>query len=304
MVGLLVYWEAMASFFTSQSLDAISYLDVFCEDTSTMIHPNPWTGASTSLFVYLAKTGTLIRQRSLLNNLSSITRSASAKAYEQLMVELVQYARRIEILLLQYEIPASDRIQDTRDPLTLTSHIQRLAQIYRLAALLELYRNFPIMLHTAPALEMEADQSWKDKLSTMATAILSLIAGIPRASGVNCLLTIPLIIAGSTLQRVRSETPRNSPAARDKEKTTEESWDILAAEILSIPSNEDTQLYWRDAVRERLRAVHSHVGLAPVGRALDILENVWARADVQEPGAEFVQWTEVMVGERLETILG
>ncbi|KAL4747061.1 hypothetical protein BDW72DRAFT_206831 [Aspergillus terricola var. indicus] len=322
----------------TDSLDAIAYLDTFCDEgnsAATRIYPNPWAGVCTPLFVYLAKAGTLARQRSLAKTLSNLTAGPSATSVQtQLIADLTGHARQTETALLQYKIPARDRIRETADLLTPISHLQKMAQIYRLAALLEIYRNFPSLLRTesnttlglaTQGQELESplgNSSCKDKLLTMATAILTLIMGLPRTSGVSCVLTIPLIIAGSTLQSV---TPTFTAARQDEKENgtndnyqpetetataTATAWNTLAPEILSISAQEETRLYWRDLVRERLRAVHSYVGLASVTRALDILENVWARADFQaiatdvEAEAEFVQWTEVMVGEKLETILG
>ncbi|KAL4738222.1 fungal-specific transcription factor domain-containing protein [Aspergillus similis] len=337
LVGIMVYWESLASFFTSQSLDALAYLDAFCGEgirTKTQIHPNPWAGVCTPLFVYLAKAGTLARQRSLAKNFSNQMAVPSATNIQaQLIADLTGHARRTETALLQYEIPARDRIRETADHLTPISHLQKMAQIYRLVALLEIYRNFPSLLRTESNTTLRSatqkqdterpleNSSCKDKLLTMATAILTLIMGLPRTSGVNCVLTIPLVIAGSTLQPVKPSFTAARQAERENgdegsyqtgtAAETATAWNsLLAPEILSISAQEETRLYWRDLVRERIRAVHSYVGLASVTRALDILENVWARADFQaiaadrEAEMEFVQWTEVMVGEKLETILG
>jgi hypothetical protein len=326
LIGIMVYWESLTSFFTNQSLDAIAYLDAFCEEgisAGTRIHPNPWAGVCTPLFVYLAKAGTLARQRSLAKNLSNLTAGSSATSIQtQLIADLTGHARQIETALLQYKIPDQDRIRETADNLTPISHLQKMAQIYRLAALLEIYRNFPSLLRTesnttlGPATQrQELERLFKKssdnyKLLTMATAILTLIMGLPRTSGVNCVLTIPLIIAGSTLQPVTQESGNKDNYQPETGTKAATAWNTLASEILSISAQEETRLYWRDLVRERLRAVHSYVGLASVLRALDILENVWARADFQavatdgQAELEFVQWTEVMVGDKLETVLG
>lgn len=334
LIGIMVYWESLASFFTTQSLDAIAYLDAFCKEgisAGTRIHPNPWAGVCTPLFLYLAKAGTLARQRSLAKNLSNLMAGPSATSIQtQLIADLTGHARQTETALLQYEIPAEHRIRETADHLTPISHLQKMAQIYRLAALLEIYRNFPSLLRTesnttpgstTQRQELERpleNSSSKDKLLTMATAIITLIMGLPRTSGVNCVITIPLIIAGSTLQPVtptftgvrKAEKENGNKDNYQPETETATAWNTLASEILSISAQEETRLYWRDLVRKRLRAVHSYVGLASVLRALDILENVWARADFQAIAAdedaelEFVQWTEVMVGEKLETVLG
>jgi hypothetical protein len=191
------------------------------------------------------------------------------------------------------------------------------AQIYRLVALLEPYKNFPELL-TASQREVPNDcgstaaiasshhLTPAAKIRAMATATLTLIAAIPRTSGVNCVLTIPLLVTGSSLEA----TDNNCSHRGDT------SWDTLSTEILSTSSQAEVNLYWRDFVRERIQAVHSHVGVAAISRAMEILEKAWARSDIQAAveeldtntglygGKGFVQWVDVMVDEKLETILG
>ncbi|KAE8148731.1 fungal-specific transcription factor domain-containing protein [Aspergillus avenaceus] len=303
--GIMAYWEAIASFLIDQSVDTIAYLDQLHNQTETTpIHPNPWSGICTAVFIYLSKAGTLSRQRSLLRHLS-ITGS-NIEIHQQLHTSLIAHARRVEAAVLNYKVPSLDQIADTDDLLTPPSHLQQSAQIYRLSTLLELYRNYPELLGDAHP------PNNADRHLALATAILSIIQTIPRTSGITCLLTIPLLIAGSTLQfitcDVLNSSTNKSPIIQPSE-INGYSWDTLATELLRLPSQETTRLYWRRVARERLRAVYDYVGMAVVSRALEILEKVWDRAGLRavmgESGREgFVQWTEVMVEEKLETILG
>ncbi|PYI06805.1 hypothetical protein BO78DRAFT_314519 [Aspergillus sclerotiicarbonarius CBS 121057] len=301
---------SMASFLINQSLDATAYLDLVCDQKEpTNLHPNPWTGICTPLFVYLARAGILARQRSLLKQLSSVTSREDAGA--QLKADILRSARETEGALLNYTIPSEEVIKDTADPLTPVGDLQRLAQVYRLAALLELYRNYPELLDGGPeeatdGAELEIHEpAPAEKILSMAVSILTLIAATSQTSGINCLLTIPLMIAGSTLQWTPKRPVRPTPVKH--------SWNTLSAEIVAISSNADVQLYWRDFVRARLEAVLRYVGIAAIMRATEILEKVWTRSDVQTAvgcsGSEteslqFVQWIEVMVEEKLETVLG
>lgn len=305
MVGIMAYWESIASFVTDQPLDAISYLDPFCDqDQIDQIYPNPWTGICTPLSIYLARAGTLGKQQSSLKRLHNT--SPEAEIQDLLQQALFEQARKTEQTVLHYKIPAEDRIEDTNDELTPLHHLHKVARIYRLVALLELYRSFPELLGgfseetpgAAPYI------SSIDKLLTIATSVLTLISTIPHSSGANALLIIPLTIAGSTLQptaRLSDTVPRHA------------SWDILRVEILSISSQEDICLNWRDFVRERIKFIYSYVGVVTVCRALEILDKVWARADIKAvldgPGsmataADLVQWPEIMEDEKLETLLG
>jgi hypothetical protein len=299
IIGCMAYWEAVASFLMNQPLNAVPYLSPFCDQCKLRrIYPNLWAGICTPVLILLAKAGTLSRQQSMLHRLS-ITASTS-QIQDYLHSDLVVQARETEKAVLSYRAPAQDRIEDTGDVLTPVRYLHQLAQIYHLSTLLELYRVFPDLLQ-----DREDDSlDISPKLLAIATSILAAIQAILRTSGVNCLLTIPLLIAGSILQ----------PTARSSAIITDESsWGELAAEILSLPSQEDIYLHWRSVARERLQAVYSHVGMAVVRRAVEILVKVWERADVRalmdEPScaaswSEFVQWTDVMVEEKLETIQG
>ena len=295
MVGIMAYWEAMSSFLTTQSLDAMSYFENICDQgPTTIIHPTPWTGIGTALFVYLAKVGTLARQRALIKNLSLVGKSEEIQ--NQLKTDLVESARDTEAALLAFQAPSKDRVEDTGDPSTPLKHLQQLVQVYRLSALLELYRNFPALLNGQVG-ALSAEPAPALKILALTTAILTTIATIPQTSGVNSLLTLPLIIAGSTLQSTIKSTPR---------QCREGSWAILSDDIVSISSQDDVQLYWRNFVRSRLQAIRDYVGIATVSWAIEIVEKVWIRCDMQALSLpmEFVQWIDVMVDEKLEAIFG
>ncbi|KAL4875681.1 fungal-specific transcription factor domain-containing protein [Aspergillus karnatakaensis] len=303
LTGTMAYWEAMNCFLLNQSSDSINYLErVVQYNQSTRYRPNPWSGICTPLFVYLSQTGTLARQRSMLKQMSSIAGSTSVQ--KDVHGGLISSARGIESALVQYQVPCAASIEDTNDPLTPIPHLQRIAQVYKLATQVELYRNFPELLDEVSGSKDGLTPA--AKIFAMAISSLNLIAAIPPTSGVNCLITIPLIISGSSLQCYRSSHPviprGTSP------------WHTIATDIVCASSDPDVQLYWRDFVRGRLHDVRQYVGLPVILRALEILENVWTRCDVQaalsslipatNSGDDFVQWLEVMVEEKLEGIYG
>ncbi|KAF9894562.1 hypothetical protein FE257_006447 [Aspergillus nanangensis] len=303
IIGMMVYWEAIISFVLDQPLDAVAYLDPYCnqEHSSCPIHPNSWTGICTPMFLYLSKIGILARQRSLIRNLS-IT-SSSTTIRDQLQEELFVQAREIETAVLQYKIPDTDDVEDTGDILTPVSHLQKMAQIYRFSALLELYRVFPGLLQPKDDEDQHPVQ-WAEMIHSLATSILTIILTVPHTSGVNCVLTIPLLIAGSVLQPMSSKP---NPVPHPPTVPTHLG---LASEILSISSHEDVRLHWRRVARERIQAVHNHVGITAVYRAVEILDKVWDRADVKAimdlPHGldDFIHWNDVMGEEKLETVLG
>ncbi|KAG2420307.1 hypothetical protein HFD88_005108 [Aspergillus terreus] len=287
---------------TTEPLDALSHLEEFCDQSGVdSIYPNPWSGICTPVFIYLAKAGTLSRQRTLLRNLSIAASTTHIRT--ELQASLVAQAREVEQAVLHYKTPAKDRIGDPGDDLTPVAHLQHMAQIYRLSTLLELYRVFPELLSQGS----QEPFIVSDRLLALATGILTLIQSIPHTSGVNCMLTIPLLITGSTLQ------PSHSAPSASSNSSDESSWEDLATEILAIPSQEHIYTHWRGIARERLRAVYHYVGMAAVSRASEILERVWDRADVHAvingpttggTATGFVQWVEVMIEEKLEAVFG
>ncbi|KAL4790583.1 fungal-specific transcription factor domain-containing protein [Aspergillus venezuelensis] len=302
MVGLMAYWEAFAAFITNQPVDVTGYLEPYCNEQGTArIKPNPWTGVCTPLFIYLARTGALVRQRLLLKHLPTST--TAGQMGSQVTADLLNSAEIVEKDVLRYQVPNSDMIEDTADPVTPTLHLQRLAQIYRLATLVELYRNFPGLVASAD----EQDPTGlapREKILSIATSVLTHAKAIALTSGVNCLLTIPLLMVGSTLQSSKHETAK-------QEFESQQSWDSISTEIHSIASQDDVLLQGRDFVRSRLQHIRQYVGLESVSRAVEILEKVWARSDLQsamegelEGPRDFVQWTEVMAEEKLETVFG
>ncbi|RAH67922.1 Zn(II)2Cys6 transcription factor [Aspergillus aculeatinus CBS 121060] len=295
---LLGMTEVMTSFVHTQPLDATAYL---AGDEPPTIYVNPWTGICTRLFACLAKIGTLTRHRSLLRQMSVAAPSASG--WEQASTEMIVHARRVETTLLRYQVPGQEQIEDPVDARTPVDHLQRLARIYQQISLLQLYMTFPD-LHAGSKDEtlLHGQASWASsrthRILTLATNVLAAIGVLPTTSGVYCLLTIPLIIAGSALQIPVCPAPQ-------PHETGQPSPDILSSTL-----QEDAYLFWRNFVRERIETTHRIIGVAAIPRAQEILDRVWFLSDVRrvadEPGGDFeyVQWTEVMAAERLETIFG
>lgn len=303
LVGTMAYWEAMASFLMDQPIQSISYLTPICDQTDDgKIQSNPWTGVSTPVFVYLAQAGTLGRQRSMITKLTAST--STSEIQEKLHEELLVQARGVERAVLTYKFPPADRIEETGDALTPISHLQKMAQVYKLTALLEIYRVFPELCQGQSSSDesfLFESMTFASRILTIATSILTMISTIPVTSGVNALLCLPMITAGSALQSMESDQPERSKGS---------TWNSLCKEMMSIFVQDDGHARWREFVRERMNAIHNHVGLGAVARALDVIEKTWLRADIQaianEPSSlgGFVHWTDVMTEEHLETIFG
>lgn len=97
----MAYWESVICFLLNQSLEATEYLDALCdEDDTGARYPNPWTGICTALFIYLAKVGTLARQRSLVQKRPLDPTAANIR--DHVDISLVKRAGDIEKALLSY----------------------------------------------------------------------------------------------------------------------------------------------------------------------------------------------------------
>lgn len=298
----MAYWEAMASFVLDQPIQSVSYLLPICDQTGTeKIQPNPWTGISTPLFAYLAQAGALGRQRSIIRNLT--VPNSSTGIHEKLLEELLVQVRGVEDALLNYKIPSADLVEDTGDALTPVNHMQKMAQVYRLTALLEIYRVFPELLHGQSSGEVSISnfKSFKARTLAIAVGILTIISTIPASSGVNVLFCLPIISAGSALQ---------STGSQQTDFLHGSSRSSLCSDLMAIFIQDDGHAHWREFVQERMNAIHDNVGLGGVTRALEVIEKTWLRADIQvfanESGSvgEIIHWTDVMADERLETIFG
>ncbi|KAJ5811782.1 hypothetical protein N7474_008083 [Penicillium riverlandense] len=310
LLGIMAYWEAMASFLTAESPNTLEYITAFCrqEHGNSAVYPNPWTGVSTTLFIYAAQAGALCRQNRAIHSLcASIT---SPTLQNEIHPKQINDAAELELKVLRYTSPTRNRIEDPGDSLTTIRHLECLAQIYRLTILLQLYITFPDLLRkkqdvTAPSLAMPL-QPHKDTpmevTIALAVSILNVISSVPESSGIKVLFTLPLLIAGSALQDVRKLN-------HEYNSTEHPECPEIIDEIMSLHCGDLMLLHWRSLVRHKLKSLHDLIGLDPILRAIQILEAVWLRADLLMPAdenkeASFIHWMDVMAEERLESVFG
>lgn len=317
MVGIMAYWEAMASFLFDQGPEDLTYLLLFCDDQDEqIICPNPWSGISDRLFVYMAQAGALSRQKLLTNRLSKyISTTVQGEITSKQHQEASELVRR----LLQFRPPNQRYIRDPGDKSTPLDHLLRLAQVYKLSILLQIYLSFPGLVATDQNVPVDEsipfpqrqhfDEPRQNFIITLATSILSIMATIPEGSRVNAFLTLPLIIAGSVLQTRRtnfdyynSESTHPAPSPSP----------TIERELRLIHTTDYMIHHWRSFVRNRLGLMHNFVALEPIARALQLLELVWNTSDTagynnQALGSGMLgmtHWMEVMIEERLESIFG
>ncbi|PLB52881.1 hypothetical protein P170DRAFT_462718 [Aspergillus steynii IBT 23096] len=304
-VGALAYWEALASFIVDQNTDVADYLLPFYdrgETTTLSIHP--WSGVSTTLFIYLSKVGSIARQ------LRHLRKPPPLQTRAQMLTEtrntLLLHAASLEESVSQYRVPAVEAVSDTDDPFAPVGHFQTLARVYQLSSLLELYRNFPELLaQKTRTIVLQQDavfhSNYRDRLNALAIDILSLVASIPETSGTRASQMLALIIAGSTLQFQGDMSTEGNVQSLDGTSTPA----VIG--------------HWRSFVDARLGNMHRFVGLKTVNQAGAIVKETWERADLSglasgrgarmddetpvQP-ATIVHWIDVMIEKGLETILG
>jgi hypothetical protein len=300
IVSSMAYWEAMASFLIDQESEALSYLDSFLSPSPlTATYPSPWTGVGTPVFIYLAKTGTLLRKKRTLRNLRLFKRGNACRTV--LYSELADEARALEQEILKVRLPFVSLIEDPGDLHAPPDHFHRIARCYRLATLLELYRAFPDIAEcgatSEPAAKFENSGLGKQAqlVLGLAFSILGLVETIPDDSSTKTTQNLILLITGSALAQLNPNL-------------------LAAASPRGSTLNQDVAR-WRQFVRDRVLKLHMCVGLRTITHVSITLEEVWTRMDwAVESGSEAghqdnlfsdgVHWMDVMFEKRLETILG
>lgn len=168
-------------------------------------------------------------------------------------------------------IPTIDEIQETADLFTPTDHLYKIALCHQLIARLELCRAFPELRQVFPQAAIQNDHSRETQ--ELAIEILKIMEAIPENSRTIAIQTLILLSAGSSL----------SPGG----------------EII---------MEWRRFVINRLHRLYHHLRLQTINQAAAILKEVWLRTDTMVPDCESpigqVHWMDVMVDNKLETILG
>ncbi|RDW93633.1 Zn(II)2Cys6 transcription factor [Aspergillus mulundensis] len=300
-VGILACWEAFSSFYVDQDLNTVDYLWAYAYPGSEADAPNPYTGISTSLFIYMAKVGTISRQLHRLKWQRLETWDAWENAQEAgAYLNLLQKAQEIEDAVRGFPVPrlhdhsskgdhAPSPAQEAEDPTTWRSGFCTLSRVYRLCILLELYRVFPELIplvyaysDTPPATSSYPSPRTKPLLLALATQVIALLMSLPKTPGTKAIPMLPLIVAGSALQR---GTESNSAVA---------------------------VMYGRSVVSQKLSSMSIYCSADSVDQAKGIVEGVWMSADhgwntfdtdVNE-GFVFVDWTDFIMEKGVGDLAG
>ncbi|KAB8290043.1 hypothetical protein EYC80_010369 [Monilinia laxa] len=281
------------------------------------IFPHPWTGIAPNIQILFAQVGRLIRsyRKSTFNPLSNIALNDPFFDFNSLPVEQnvftniewVTKAQLLEEELLAVNLPSETQLVDSGDKNTPVRQYILLAEAYRCAALLEIYRMFPtIYLKRQPdskeILSLPALYSADEFLISLALHVISLLEKIPPSSGTRCLQPIVMIVAATEL-RFSPVSMQTFPI--DTTFDLNSGYEQGSALSGTVGLNSITRFELDIATARRFivtRFQDFKLSLAakPMTKALILIEETWARADL---GQE-VFWMDVMSEMKLECIYG
>jgi hypothetical protein len=273
----LIHWEMLMGFVTE---DAMSFSPssglrprrVSKHNTPAArrldgkIVPHPWTGIAPTGQFLLAEVGRLVRRERSLDKDSAVDlRRRQENAIN---------AASLEEDLLALEYPSVDELADTGDERTPKQDFIVIAEAYRCAGLLELYRVFPSILRKRlgkdkfsasdnvdfhfPMPRFETpyeDADMKLWLNSMAMHILRSIESLPASSGTFCIQPLLLVIAASELKFVSS------------------------VDFFDVHANDSKILGSREFVIRRLQEFALRLPNKPLRQMIQLIKETWRQSD-------------------------
>jgi hypothetical protein len=331
----ILYWDMLAGF-VDDDIDDFGFDELeiagsaytaspapSSNDENEKVFPHPWTGVAPKVQRLFAQVGRIIRsyRKSAAANASSLDFLSLDLGLDMqfpqdssAMTDAVSRAQSLEEELLSFEPPSTSSLVDAGDENTPVKQYIFLAEAYRCAALLEIYRVFPSLLfkrvpltnntfpsssscNTNPSqqiftfLPKQNSQSPDDFIVSLAIHTISLLEKLPPTSGTRCLQPIVIIAAGSELRfaSVSMSDPLSAfaPAASSSifNSITNREVDIASA---------------RQFIMTRLQEFQLSLPAKPIVKALQLIQETWARADLGQD----VFWMDVMEEMGWESIFG
>jgi hypothetical protein len=295
----LIYWEMLIGFVSEDSMSFAprarplpkkpSYKSA-SETTDGKCVPHPWTGIAPRVQMLFAEVGRLVRRerKSLLSGIFDIVEAK----------ERLECAAILEEELLTAEYPLESELVDPGDHKTSKHDFVVLAEAYRCAGLLELYRIFPSILRKRLGHNL-TEPAWNDSsfefdfptprfdtshesadlslwISSLALHILDTLECLPPSSGTSCLQPILLVTAASELKRVGS------------------------IDYFDIHANDSKIIHTRKFVDRRLNEFARRLPAKPLRRMQEIIKEVWRRMDEGQDAF----WMDVMIEKGWQTVMG
>jgi hypothetical protein len=298
-------------------------------DGTEKVFPHPWTGVAPRVFELFAQVGRLIRR--YRTSIAHDTRSLNFLSLELgfdmefpqeslATIEATMKAQSLEEELLSFSPPSATNLVDAGDINTPVQQYLILAEAFRCAALLEIYRVFPSILYKRVPLtnEFMASTAEMDQLSSilpipntqapdsflvsLAMHTLSLLELLPSISGTRCLQPIIFICAASELRFASPSTPFNPTSLSDPLSASNFflAPTSTSAMFNSLTSREVDIAAARRFAKARLQEYQSSLPAKPVIKALQLVQETWERADLGQD----VYWMGVMDEMGWNTIFG
>jgi hypothetical protein len=289
-------------------------------DGKTQIFPHPWTGVSPRVQRLFAQVGRLVRnyRKTKVQDASSLDFLSLDLGFEMefpqdsiATIEATAKAQALEEELLSFEPPSVSSLVDAGDENTPVQQYIYLAEAYRCAGLLEIYRIFPSILfkrvpftdnifaptsssnQISPSLPIPTSQPPSDFLISLAMHTISLLEKLPSTSGTRCLQPIVLIAAASELRFSPPSIPISDPLSPFMPTTSNSIFNSLTNREVDIASA-------RRFVTTRLQEFQLSLPAKPIVKAEMLVKETWERADL---GQE-VYWMDVMDEMGWKTIFG
>ena len=332
----ILYWDMLAGFVEDsndefefgeseiQSWDIESSLrgDTTASiDDKARIFPHPWTGVAPKVQRLFAHVGRLIRdyrKAKAQDAASSLDFFSLDLGLEMefpqdsiATIEATVKGQALEEELLSFEPPSVSSLVDAGDENTPVQQYIYLAEAYRCAGLLEIYRMFPSILFKrvpftdnafassstnnliSPFLPIPTSQPPSDFLISLAIHTISLLEKLPSTSGTRCLQPIVLIAAASELRFSQTSMSMADPLSPFIPATSSSIFNSLTNREVDIASA-------RRFVTTRLQEFQLSLPAKPIVKAEMLVKETWERADL---GQE-VFWMDVMDEMGWKTIFG
>ncbi|CZR66715.1 uncharacterized protein PAC_16616 [Phialocephala subalpina] len=356
----ILYWDMLAGF-VEDDIDEFGfgefeltepYTSPGAESSSSeengQVFPHPWTGVAPKVQKLFAQVGRVIRRyrKSAAQDAASINLLSMDLGFDidfpqdsLATLEATAKAQALEEELLAVELPLPSNLVDAGDENTPVQQYLILAEAYRCAALLEIYRVFPTILNKRvpytnngfPSSDMAGDegpdilpiptsQSPDDFLVSLAIHTISLLEKLPPTSGTRCLQPIVLIAAASELRYPLSSLPSFSlplptpfsnsanpnlfanPSAPGNIGDHLPTYMPASSSIFNSLTNREVDIAAaRRFATTRLQEFQLSLPAKPILRAEGLVRETWRRGD---EGQEGVFWMDVMDEMGWGTIYG
>lgn len=328
-----VYWRMLLSFVSDDQLPTPAYPALQpqprpsprSEATSeALTHretriPHPQTGLGIQVLEILTQVGALVRrERRRIRS-----RQHSSRADILAAQAAISTAQDLHEQLRAVDLPREAAVVDSGDETTPVDHLLKVAEAYRCAGLLQLYRNFPDLVSAvngadelgdggieahdwlqtpvtvvsplpkgrAPAVQGHDDAIRQTLLTSLALHTLHLLRDIPTSSRSRSIQPLLHVI-------VCSELALSRPLTRLSGRLL----DTLGVSGMSpIPPSTTDILTARRLVLTRLATFETVLAAKPIRQMTRLVKQTWAAMD---EGQDEVFWMDVMMDGGLETLMG